>query len=258
MTDKSDRERSVQGSQDDEYCFPYHYISEMPNRGVVQHVVDSWGINSVSAVEFMLGEIEKLEPRSVIDIGCGDGRLTREIYNRFGDRRVVGADYSTRAIALARAMNQNAPALTFERIDISAEDFDEPFDVAILMEVYEHIPIDQTGAFLAGVRRALRPGGTLLLTVPHVNKPLEYKHFQHFTLESLTRDLSAHFSIVAVRPFERRSILRGIVNRLLCNRLFVLNHRGFLDRIYRLYAKRLFNCESETECQRIFVKAVTK
>lgn len=246
----------AQESQEQEYCVPYHYISTMPENGFAQHLVDIWGINYISTIEFILKEIDELQPRSLIDIGCGDGRLTREIHDRFLQVKVVGADFSARAIALARAMNYDVGDLVFRQFDISTVQFEQQFDAAILMEVYEHIPVDETRAFLEGVRRSLRLGGTLLVTVPHSNKPLEYKHFQHFTIETLTRDLSEQFDVVKVVPFERMSILRGLINRALCNRYFVLNHRRMLSLLYSLHSRLLFSCDSEEHCQRIFVRAV--
>lgn len=255
MIDDSTAMLPTQASQDAEYAFPYHYVTSMPERGFAQHFVDAWGINYVSAMELVLAELSALQPHSVVDIGCGDGRLTREIHLRFGAARVLGADYSERAIALAKAMNMDRPGLRYQTLDITQVSFDEPFDAAVLMEVYEHIPLDRTSSFLAGVRRALKPGGTLLLTVPHANKPVEYKHFQHFTVDALVKDLEPHFEIGRVMPFERRSPLRGWLNRLLCNRLFVLNHPGLLAWAYRLHQRYLFECQDERSCQRIFVRA---
>jgi 2-polyprenyl-3-methyl-5-hydroxy-6-metoxy-1,4-benzoquinol methylase len=258
MSSSSRAQSAEQAAQDAEYSFPYHYVPQLPDQGFRQHFVDTWGINYVSTIEFILDCVGSVDARSVVDIGCGDGRLTREVALRFPDLEVAGIDYSHRAIALARAMNPDLPRVRFDALDITSPEVERTHDVALLMEVYEHVPLDRTAVFLDGVRRRLKPGGTLLLTVPHANKPLEYKHVQHFTVASLVRDLEPHFEVMEVRPFERRSSLRRWVNRLLCNRLFVLQHPGLLRTVYGFYRRRLVHCPDEQSCQRIFVRATAR
>ena len=83
-------------------------------------------------------------------MGCGDGALTAKIVAQGAD--VVGIDASPELIAAARergldARLQDAQALTF------AGEFDAAFSNAAL----HWMP--RTGDVLAGVYRALRPGG---------------------------------------------------------------------------------------------------
>lgn len=245
-------------SQDEEYRFPYHYLATMPANGFAQHLVDSWGINYISSIELILKHISENIPQSLIDIGCGDGRLTRELHLRFPEVTICGADYSERAISLAKAMNQDAPRICFEQLDIANYDPAEKYESAVLMEVFEHIPLNQAENFIAGVRRVIKNGGFLYLTVPHSNKPLEYKHYQHFTIDSITRYLKPYFNILEVVTFEKAGIARKVINWLLCNRLFVLNSHKLLRFIYHFQAKFLFDCDREEQCQRLFVKAVAK
>jgi 2-polyprenyl-3-methyl-5-hydroxy-6-metoxy-1,4-benzoquinol methylase len=247
-----------QTSQDAEYSIPYHYITRRPIKNFGQHFVDTWGINYISTIEFMLKKIETLGPSSIVDIGCGDGRLTREIFLENSNKKVLGIDYSERAIKLAQAMNSDLTGIEFKSIDITSRSFDEKFDLAVLMEVYEHIPLDAISEFLAGVRSLIKPEGLLLLTVPHTNKPLEYKHFQHFTIEGLNNQLSSHFEVIEVIPFEKRGLLRRLLNFLLCNRFCVLNNRRLLNFLYYFHEKYLFKCNTENECQRLFVLAKPK
>jgi 2-polyprenyl-3-methyl-5-hydroxy-6-metoxy-1,4-benzoquinol methylase len=249
--------KAEQARQDDEYAFPYHYVAQF--RGDFRHYfLDTWSINYVSTIEFMLKRAETEPHGRIVDIGCGDGRFSRELALAFPASKVLGIDYSTRAIALASAMNPGVHNLRFVSQDITKEPSTEPFDVAMLMEVFEHIPLDQTNLFLEGVHRQLKKGGTLLLTVPHQNKALEYKHFQHFSVAQIVACLTPCFEVLEVVPFERMSPLRRIVSAILSNRLFILNNRHLLRAIYHWYKKNLFFCDSEKSCQRIFVKAVAR
>jgi 2-polyprenyl-3-methyl-5-hydroxy-6-metoxy-1,4-benzoquinol methylase len=243
--------------QDDEYSFPYHYVAQF--RGTFQQCyLDSWSINYVSTIEYLLEKIRSQPQSRLVDIGCGDGRFSRELALAFGDSSVVGIDYSQRAIALAAVMNAAVPNLQFKRLDITERSDLPAFDVAVLMEVFEHIPLEHAKEFMRGVHGLLKKGGTLLLTVPHQNKPLEYKHFQHFTIESLLEYLRPHFDVVEVVPFEKISISRRLVTAMLSNRLFILNSGRLLRAIYGWYKRNLFFCGSEKKCQRIFVKATAR
>lgn len=242
-------------AQENEYWFPYHYVAMMPEQGFRQHFVDSWGINYITTIDWILSKIADQSPRSILDIGCGDGRLTREIHLRFPQAIAVGVDFSARAITLASAMNQDLPGIDFRNVDITQTDIPEKYDSAVLMEVLEHIPIEAADQFLFSVRRTLKPGGLLFLTVPHANKPVEYKHFQHFTVESIRRHLEPFFNILQIMPFERKSYSRRLMADLLCNRFFILNSGAALNWIYNFHRSYLFHCTCEQECQRIFVLA---
>ncbi len=241
--------------QDAEYQMPYHYISKMPKDGFKQHFVDEWGINYISTIELILQEVEKANAKKIIDIGCGDGRLSRELYLSFANAQVFGIDYSRRAIDLAIALNPADERLAFATVDILTEEPSKKYDVAILMEVLEHIPIDQAYKFLGQLKKYLEPRGQLLLTVPHINKSVEYKHFQHFSINTLTNLLEPHFEIIEITPFEKKSIWRWFLNMLLCNRVYVLNNERLLNIIYQVHKKYLFECVNEHQCQRLFVKA---
>lgn len=251
------RPSSPHALQEEEYWFPYHYVARSDAEGFRQTFNDSWGINYLSTIDFMVDELARAGVRDIVDVGCGDGRLTRELALRPGVQRVVGIDASRRAIALAHAMNAGVERAHFRAMDITAEPWTEsPFQCAILMEVLEHIPPADLPAFVEAVRGLLVPGGRLLVTVPHANMPVEAKHFQHFTSATLASALERRFVCRRVVPFEKRGWQRRAITRLLQNRFFILNHRPTLAALYRWYKNHLFHCAGEAECQRLFVEAV--
>src|SRR6266702_4126319 len=64
----------------------------------------------------------------VLDAGCGEGYLTREIARR-GARQVTGADKSHALIAAAREVSAEQPAALFREADVAALPFgDDSFD----------------------------------------------------------------------------------------------------------------------------------
>src|SRR5690554_1132791 len=108
-----------QALQEAEYGFPYHYVPQWRN-GFTQCFYDDWGVHYVSTIEFLLGRLRDMSPESIVDVGCGDGRLTRELALQFPACRVIGIDYSARPIALAKALNSDLEDIQFTWLDITS------------------------------------------------------------------------------------------------------------------------------------------
>lgn len=246
--------KNEQRAQEAEYAFPYHYLpSYRPNFSL--HRSFGWGINYVATIEFMLAELESLAFSTVVDVGCGDGRFAREMALKFPGRSVLGVDYSPRAIALARAMNPDVANLAFLAADVAKAPPVTGADVAVLMEVLEHIPPTECARFLAGVSATLRPGGRLLLTVPSSNVPVTPKHFRHFSDALLRQVLEPCFVIEALEPFEKISFRRKLVAKLLSNGYLSLTHKGACNALYRYYKRTLFKADGPADGQRWYIKA---
>ena len=101
-------------------------------------------------------------PRSVLDVGCGEGVLT-ERWARRTDGRVVGVDLDDPALraewAARRAPNLSFAAMAAERLDFA----DGEFSLVAAIEVLEHVR-DPSRTLAELARVAL--GGHLLLSVP--------------------------------------------------------------------------------------------
>lgn len=246
--------KDKQELQEDEYSFPYHYVSQY-NTGFRQTFNDTWGINYVATIEFLLEQLALHEFESAIDIGCGDGRFTQELQENHPNKTIVGVDYSQRAISLAHAMN---PKGDYRCVDITKWTPERSFDIAVLMEVFEHIPVECGDDFLYAVSKMLCPAGMLFMTVPHQNKPVEYKHFRHFDAESIVRCLEPYYKIIDIIPFELISYKKKLIDVLLTNNYFILNHQGLKNKLYSYYKTNLFLAADETKCKRLFIKAQRK
>lgn len=97
--------------------------------------------------------LELLAPKPgerILDLGCGDGALTEKLRDAGAD--VQGVDASDTMIEAAKKRGLDARVL-----DAQALDFDQAFD-AVFSNAALHWMLDP-GAVIAGVHRALKPGG---------------------------------------------------------------------------------------------------
>jgi 2-polyprenyl-3-methyl-5-hydroxy-6-metoxy-1,4-benzoquinol methylase len=241
--------------QDEQYSFPYHYIPGLNNGHFSQHLSWSWGFRYIGALEFVLDELSKFDFKSMIDVGCGDGRLLHEAAKMFESKQFLGVDYSSRAIGLAKSLN---PHLRFRCRDIVAKPLPSKFDVVTLIEVLEHIPPDELPSFVAAACSLARKKGRVLITVPHVNSRRPLKHYQHFSQASISRVLSPHLDIVRTVFLDKKTRwFRRLMKLALNNKLVLLNHQPSLDFLYRLYKKKYFFTD-EQNASRIFIEATIK
>jgi len=82
----------------------------------------------------------KAGPRSVLDVGCGEGVLVQRWAKRLGDGRVVGIDLEEESIQAGWAAHQ-APNLEYRVMEAANLPFaDGEFDLASAIEVLEHVP----------------------------------------------------------------------------------------------------------------------
>lgn len=97
---------------------------------------------------------------TILDVGCGDGKITAEIGCRLADGSVVGIDRSSEMIALAKKTYQNSN-INFEQRDAEKIEDEARFDIIFSNAVLHWIKDHQN--LLSRFFRALKPGGRLLL-----------------------------------------------------------------------------------------------
>jgi trans-aconitate 2-methyltransferase len=126
---------------------------------------DDYARNSSAQEEWAQELIAKLSlngSESLIDIGCGDGKITALIAQILPEGKVLGIDMSRDMIGLASKKFTHAshPNLSFMQMDATYIRLRETFDIAFSNAVLHWIA-DQPSV-LRGVHSCLRPGGRIL------------------------------------------------------------------------------------------------
>jgi len=84
-------------------------------------------------------EMVNLRNKRIIDVGCGDGSYTYELYKRYQPKQIVGIDASKNAIKLARALYAKK-GVQFVLCSIySLTKMFDLFDIAIVRGVIHHV-----------------------------------------------------------------------------------------------------------------------
>ncbi len=105
----------------------------------------------------LISELSLKGAEHVLDLGCGDGTLTRQLAELLPNGDVLGIDASQGMIDAATPKEQDN--LRFRRLDINDLDFVEQFDAAFSNATLHWVKDHQR--LLRNVHRALRPGGRL-------------------------------------------------------------------------------------------------
>jgi 2-polyprenyl-3-methyl-5-hydroxy-6-metoxy-1,4-benzoquinol methylase len=138
----------------------------------------------------VLGKVKRLAPKSIIDIGCGQGELLEDLHKVMPNAQLSGIDLSDQAIA---AISRRMPGVHAMAVDLTASEglptrMRGVADLGICTEVIEHV--EDPAALLRAAKHAVSPGGTMLITVPAGPRNQFEKHIghrQHFTRASLKK-----------------------------------------------------------------------
>jgi trans-aconitate 2-methyltransferase len=113
--------------------------------------------------EEVISKIQLKGDERVLDIGCGDGKITAYIASLVPKGSVVGIDNSAEMISFARSKfpQLSWPNLSFEYGDASNLRYQNEFDIVVsfacLHWILDHKPV------LEGSKRSLKSGGRLFI-----------------------------------------------------------------------------------------------
>lgn len=139
--------------------------------------------------------VSALTPATVLDAGCGTGRVAIELARRGVE--VVGVDNDASMLATART---RAPGIEWVQADVTALDLGREFDVVVMAgNVPLFTPPGTQAALVAGGARHLAPAGVLVIGF-QLGRGYELAEFDgHCTDVGL--DLDARFATWDRDPF---------------------------------------------------------
>jgi SAM-dependent methyltransferase len=117
---------------------------------------------------------------TVLDAPCGTGRYFPMV--AAAGLRVAGADQSPGMLAQARA---RGIADSLERTALQDLSYAGEFDAVMTIDAMENIPPEDWPAVVANLRRAVRPGGHIYLTVEEVGQKHIEQAFQSLSARGL-------------------------------------------------------------------------
>ncbi|MBC7522204.1 MAG: class I SAM-dependent methyltransferase [Sandarakinorhabdus sp.] len=131
-------------------------------------------IGSDSIGRFVSGIVRKyapdLDPKAILDMGCGTGEQTLGYKREFPAAHVTGIDCARPFVRFAHGLAESEGlALDFAEMDAGKTDFpDQSFDLIVSIIMFHETTKAQVRDILAECWRLLRPGGLVLhLDVPY-------------------------------------------------------------------------------------------
>lgn len=120
----------------------------------------------------VLEVVREFQPASIVDLGCGSGALLGSLLEQRGVARVIGTEVSDSSLSKAakrlhvdRMTERQSERLTLLLSSLQYEDDRlEGLDLAILMEVIEHIDPARLPAVTANVFGSMRPRHVVVTT----------------------------------------------------------------------------------------------
>ena len=130
-----------------------YYFDSYHERRTLRHVFHKRRIDALAALV--------PTPGRVLDAGCGSGVLCRLLADR--GCRVTGVDIDPARVAWCRRL---VPEGEFRAGDVRTVQLSVRYDAVVCSEVLEHLDAVARPAALRNLAAHLRPGGTLIVTVP--------------------------------------------------------------------------------------------
>lgn len=150
-------------------------------------------------LERIFGKHLGSKPQKIVDIGCGAGFIANGLASQ--GHEVLGVDLSASSLAVAAKYASRGAAVRYQQGDAgSIEAPSESFDVALLLDVLEHVETPER--LLAEAARLVRPGGLVFF---HTFNRTQLARFLAIKAVSfVAKDSPPHFHVwhLFIKPAE--------------------------------------------------------
>ena len=180
--------------------------------------------------------------RNFLEIGCGTGFVLAGIAAAAPQLELHASEVSSGGLPYAAS---RTPAAAFLQMDARAIPYREQFDVIGLFDVLEHIEDD--AQVLTETRRALRPGGGVLITVPqHRFLWSSYDELAHHVRRYQARELMERIAAAGFRKVMMTSFVSLLLPLMALSRMLRGARSGKMDALAELRVGSLVNWVLET------------
>lgn len=112
----------------------------------------------------VLKDYGKTDFDSVVDFGCGDGRLFCALVDQLGANRGVGVDYRA-------PVGESKPPVEFVQTNFFEYSPSQSFDLVTSIQVFEHIYEPWLEKYFDAIKRCCNSNGTILISTPNRWRP---------------------------------------------------------------------------------------
>jgi trans-aconitate 2-methyltransferase len=103
---------------------------------------------------------------AVLEIGCGHGAVTKLIAEKVQKGKVTALDISSESIANAKVNLKNFSNVNFLATNVTDYQTNDKFDIVVLSDVLEHIPIEYHDGLFKKINELLNKDGFIFINIP--------------------------------------------------------------------------------------------
>jgi len=145
-------------------------------------------------------------PKRILEIGCGVGDICWRMRRRWPEAEVVGLDISARSIETARRLFGDEK-LSFVEGELKPGTVPGPFDLIVLMDVYEHIAQAERPALHAVLRELRSPEGRIVLAFPTPRHLAHLREHEPECIQPIDEDVDVESVNVLARDTDTTPLL---------------------------------------------------
>lgn len=112
-----------------------------------------------------------MHPNSnVLEVGCGIGTVSELILRFLSNKGTLTAiDVSPKSLEIAEKRLSKYHNITIKELDLTSESLDNKYDIIVLPDVIEHIPLDKHKTLFQKLSENLEEDGSIFIHIPDPN-----------------------------------------------------------------------------------------